>query len=272
MEAAINKTTLAELGACLPVGIQAPEGIVRGFSSRPWKTKDEKEIGKRRKANESPGSLVNLILSYMLSSLGPHEWPEPPVDEKKRAEREFILSRLFMGDVLYMFIWLRRDTIGDELALQCRCQQGHDFRFVGSLGSIEVISCNDPKDLERKYALRDPFKARGKDVEAIRYVAPRWGSILRGLESRAASNRSLARPRTVEACMVGVNDEPGEFRLIGSELDEMSKRDLEGLTREIDENTVGPLMKIEGTCPKCSIGFEHPIDWRYDSFFAVSSR
>src|SRR5690606_4766215 len=109
MEAAINKTTLAELGACLPVGIQAPEGIVRGFSSRPWKTKDEKEIGKRRKANESPGSLVNLILSYMLSSLGPHEWPEPPVDEKKRAEREFILSRLFMGDVLYMFIWLRRD-------------------------------------------------------------------------------------------------------------------------------------------------------------------
>ena len=62
----------------------------------------------------------------------------------------------------------------------------------------------------------------------------------------------------------------GMIALAETELDELVKIDLEELAGLIDANGFGPNMSVDAKCPK-GHKFVSPIDWRYDSFFGISS-
>ena len=59
----------------------------------------------------------------------------------------------------------------------------------------------------------------------------------------------------------------GPVALADHELDEMSKRDVEGIAAGFEAHTCGPDMTLEGNCPKCASPFEVVMDWGYDNFF-----
>jgi hypothetical protein len=54
----------------------------------------------------------------------------------------------------------------------------------------------------------------------------------------------------------------------------MLKADIEGLTKKINKNHIGPNMSVSLDCAnkKCNREFTFMIDWRYETFFVASSR
>jgi hypothetical protein len=188
----------------------------------------------------------------------------------KPAERAAYLGRFYFGDVMYAYVWLRRETMGDALAMEVTCVHCQDkgaFPWKGSLSTVEVVTVDDEKDLEWSYTLRSPIDIRGKRVTHFRMTAPRWNV---ALETKGSSEE-LARLAIVRNGVTGLNDEPTYIELLDSEMDEVSRLDLELLTKSFDDHHLGPNMSIEGNCPHCDSEFKRPINWKYDNFFGASS-
>jgi hypothetical protein len=271
-ETKIKKTTLAELGPKLPIGIVDSKTGTLGkvFSVRPWRLKEERELGKIRAANEnaSVAQYVAMILATMCTRFGNHDF-----EKMKFEERRLILSSAYMADVFYAYIWLRRDAIGSELSLKITCSNSNchtNFEFTGDLGSIDVGEVDSLVDTEWIYKLKTPITVRGKLIEHFKFGPSRWNT----LETIPAGTRRFDTGAAKSAIIRGSILEAGELGaipLVDDELDELTKFDLERITTAINERPVGPTMSIEGKCTSCGAPFEHAIEWATDNFFEPSS-
>lgn len=261
-----KKTTLAELGRQLPIGVKAPDGgLIRAFDYHPMKTKDERAIGKCRKAKMPQGVHMSHVLAQMCDRIGPHEFD----DRMKTEERVVRIGQMFMGDVFYAYVSLRVAVMGPELKMNVKCGScGKEFKFDADLNTTEVVTVENEEDLRWKYDLRDPIKIRGKTVKTFTICTPRWFSISQLQED----DEQIMKIATVRSSIVGINEEKEDVMLTDPEIDELSKFDLEGIACRLDDNFVGPDMTIEGACPRCGASFSRPINWMYDDFFASSSR
>lgn len=261
------KTTIGELGARLPVGTPLADGsLAKDMISRPWKTRDEREIGRLRHEGMNQARYASLVVSQLYSQLGKHQW----VEETKSPERILAVGTMYMPDVLYAFIWLRMQVISTTLKMNVKCGKcSNPFTFIGDMNSTEVYTINKLADLDWFYDLQDPINIRKKKVDRFRLQTPHWfnleGTIKEGF------NESLAKILMVRSSVVGLNDEPDLTMLVESEMDEISKRDLEAINTKINEEFIGPKMAIDGECPRCAQPFVQAIDWRGESFFTVSS-
>ncbi len=261
-------TTIAELGARLPVGLSPGGALVKDLVSRPWKTKDERELSKLRKPKMSMAAYIGVVIGHMFKRFGHHEWDA----ETKMETRRVHIGQAYMGDVFYAYMWLRREVIGNELALDITCPNpncGHGFRFVGDLGSTSVNMVEDITALDWVYDLKHPIEIRKKTVARFRLRAPRWFA----LEGESAGEMTEANGKIMVArsSIVGLNDEPGDVAITDSEIDELSKYDLEALVNKANSEYIGPRMAVDGKCPKCERPFQSPIDWSYERFFTTSS-
>lgn len=273
-EAAVVETTpkrftltMAERGPVLPVGIKTPSGdLARDLATRPWKTKDERALGKLKKPNMSMAGYVATLIGYMFSRLGVHEWqPDSPM-----PERLVMINQMYMGDVFYAYMWLRREVIGNELHMNVECPScKKGFRFEGDLGSTMVQCVHDANGLEQTYTLKDAIDVRKKHVTVLRLRPPRWGALV--LKEGEALNEATAKIATIRSSIVGLNDDPNEITLTDDELDELSKKDLEGISALLNTDYLGPRMVVEGDCPRCEAPFKQMIDWSYGGFFTSSS-
>lgn len=262
----IKKVPLIQLGNQLPIGIVAPDGnLNKALAVRPWKTKDEREIGKQ-KARSTADKVPN-ILARLATQIGPHEWTE---DSPKFAEKVVMLSQMFMGDVFYIYVLIRREAMGPVLKLKnliCHaCETTFDYQ--ADLNTLEVVTTDRIEDLDWEYELIHPIEIRGKMVGKFQMGALRWGM----LDQVNGENESSGKIAAVRGSIVRLNDDDDAVMLTEPELDELSKRDLETLSGLIDEHHAGPDMSVEGVCPKCRTEFMRPIDWRAESFFAISSQ
>jgi hypothetical protein len=159
--------------------------------------------------------------------------------------------------------------MGDSLVMDVTCGNCPDkgsFKWTGSLATVEVSTVEDERDLGWDYVLRRPIHIRNKKVEKLRCVPPPWSVA----NDTPPGSEELARLAMLRASIIGINDEPSSY-LSDDELDELSKPDLELLTQTFDDNWIGPKMSVEGHCPNCEREFKRPINWKYESFFGVSS-
>jgi hypothetical protein len=259
--------TMAERGPVLPVGIRTPSGdLARDLVARPWKTKDERALGKLKKPNMSMAGYVATLIGYMFNRIGVHEWqPDSPM-----PERLVMINQMYMGDVFYAYMWLRREVIGNELHMNVECPScKKGFRFEGDLGSTMVQCVHDANGLDQSYTLKDPIDVRKKRVTVFRMRPPRWGALL--LKDGDSLNEATAKIATIRSSIVGFNDDPNEISLSDDELDELSKKDLEGISSLLNTDYLGPRMVVEGECPRCEAPFKQMIDWSYGGFFTSSS-
>lgn len=260
-------TTLAERGPVLPIGIAGTSGqLLRDITTRPWKTKDERALGRMKKPKMSMAVYVATVVGYMCSRLGPHEWPQ----DKPIPERVVAINQMYMGDVFFAYVWLRREVIGNELHMNITCPGcGKGFKFEGDLGSTQVQCVHDLNGLDWTYTLKDPITIRKKEVTSFRLRAPKWGAL--NLPEGEALNEATAKITTIRSSIVGINDDANEVQLNDDEMDELTKRDLEGIADKLGNDYVGPRMVVEGECPRCDAAFKQMIDWSYDAFFTSSS-
>lgn len=258
------ETTLAECGPRLPCGLRKDGALLRDFECRPMKTADERILAKLKKDNMTMGAYVSMILGHQMTTFAGMDFTK-----MKPAERVVHLGRCYMGDIFYAYVWLRRETMGDDLRMDvtCRCSPSLPFEWVGKLSTIEVATVEDEKDLVWTYELRRPIEARNKKVKKLSVTQPRWNAVT----STPPGSGELARLALIRGGVCGFNDEPAEIDFQDSEIDELSKIDLELLTKGFEPNWLGPSMSIEGQCPRCDQEFKRAINWEHSSFFGASS-
>lgn len=269
-------TTMAQLGDKLPIGILDSDGrLHKDVVTKPWKTRDERELGKKLMPDAQISDHVPVVVANMCSRIGPHN-----MDELDDSQKALIVSTMYMADVFYLYALLRVKTMGARLPLTVNCPRpncGVQFPYVGDLNSVEVVAVDDLDAILWRYDLQDPIEIRRKRVTHFQMAYPKW-SVMD--QSRGNSNEADVKACVIQASIVGVNDEEVPVALTLNELDELSKRDFEAMQEGINQHFLGPKMGIEGQCTPavCSrfrrggFDFKLPIDWSYKSFFGASSR
>lgn len=274
-----STVTLAELGPQLPIGIESNGQIGKQLSELPWKMKHEKELGAMRAKNQgiSVAQFTSMVLATLYKRMGPHDFE--PMDFNARRIH---ISQAFMADVYYAYVWLRRQSIGNVCDMKLRCPNcTNQFDFAADLNTVEVRvpqpvePVKDDKqpvglpNMNWTYKLQDPFELRNKTVTELLLGPARWYA----MEAvKGQMNTGEAKYAIINGSIHKVGGHDQQLVLADHELDEMSKRDLEQITAEIDANALGPDMSIKDVCPRCNRDFELPIDWGFDSFFGISSR
>jgi len=271
----VEKTTMSDLGANLPLGVLDPTGaLAKQFSVRPWRMKEEKELGKLRneiKGTVSVAQQTGLVVAHMLNSVGNHDFTK-----LQHPEKQLVVSQMFMGDVWYVYAYVRKQCIGEEVPMKLTCPRcGIEFDYQANLQTLQVNHASDLDASKWEYELKDPFEIRSKEVKKFILGPQRWEI---AEQSYATKDDSVAKELAMIGSIKGINDDTNTLELISGELDDMSKRDVESLINKIDIHYMGPNMAIEMTkkdkCPKCGYSNDYVIslDWSYNNFFGISSR
>src|SRR3990172_4165175 len=112
-------TALGDLGPNLPTGIVADGRRSKLFRFRPYRMKEEKQLGEIRDKTKgmSMGQLVNEVLGLMVQTVGPHTF-----DTLSPVEKRLIIGSMIMTDALYMYVYLRHEAMyGEPLELTVNC-------------------------------------------------------------------------------------------------------------------------------------------------------
>jgi hypothetical protein len=256
----------------MPLGVLGGDGQMhRQLAVRPWRLKEERALGHRREElqGENMGKYVSVVLSTMYTRFGHHDWSG--WEDKNTVERELVISQIMMPDVFYAFIWLRVQSMGKDLPMGLKCPHCHaktaDFDWVGDLNTLEVRVPETPEGALWHYHLKTPITVRNKEVTHMVLGPPRWHHI----EAIGDITMGAAKASIIHASIKQMPEvQEDEIALDEAELDGLVKADIEALTDGIGANSYGPRMTVEPKCPK-GHSFDIPIDWRYDSFFGISS-
>jgi hypothetical protein len=275
-EKKIKQISMEELGQSMPMGIQIGDGIpVKSFATREWRMKEERELGALRdqQRGHSIGQFVATILSTMCTHIGPYDF-----EKLKTVEKLIHISQMFVGDVFYVYTWLRIVSLGHNLKLDIKCPScSNKFKFNANLNTLDIGTAEKFEDTCWNYKLRKPFVIRNKEVTEFLMGPPRWIA-LEGLKDIGSMDTGSAKAGMILGSIIAisnwldVNGKPTQVALAINEIDEMCKADIESITAEMDDNAIGPNMSIEGNCPKCHSNYVMPIDWSFDSFFGSSGR
>lgn len=273
----IKKITLAERGPRLPIGMNDGTSFHQDFSVRDWSMIEEKALAKARK--DSPGQslahYVGTVVGFMCPLLGHHSFEPKSASEKDMAERRVHISQMYMSDVWYAYVWIRREALGDDLRLQIVCPRcKEEIPWKGSLSSVEVAVPDNFDDCIWEYNLHKPLEIRGKTVEKFRLGPQIWEMIEKVYRD---PDNAIAKEQAILSSVYHLNDESERVRLTSKDIVRLTKRDIEALCSDIDEHVVGPVMAIElgedEECAKCGFAKKRliPIDWSFDNFFGYSS-
>lgn len=260
--------TLKELGPNLPLGIPKGEAFARDVAVRPWRYKEEKELGALREEDQSQSvaQYVTTILAVMCTSLGGHNF-----EQMKPIERRVIISQMWMGDVFYAYMWLRIQALGNILPVTLVCRTcNHEFPFDANLETTEVRIAESMEAVNWEYKLYTPITIRGEKVKAFKMGPARWGAM--ETLGDAAMDTGKAKGAIIAGSICGIVGDDTPMVVTESELEELVKLDIETLTKKLDDSAIGPNMSIECSCKRCRRTLIQAISWGYDNFFGISSR
>lgn len=264
---------LSELGPTLPIGILGQDGktLQKDFSYRPWRMKEEREIGSLREKNPQAnmGQYVAMKLAVMVKKVGPHNFD----DLTKESDKRVIIGQMFMPDVFYLYLYLRRSSVGKTLETRPTCPNcSHTFDYYGDLDSLEVKVVDDLESSKWTYDLEVPITIRKQPVSQLVMGPPRWNAF----ESMPGGTNSWLNTGSAKSSMILASiysvEHHGEVVLAEHEIEDLCKRDLEILSRQIDLRSPGPKMTLDVVCPKCSSEFNRAIEWASEDFFSISGQ
>lgn len=266
----LKTMSLGELGCVLPIGARTPGGFAKSFTLKPFRFKEEKDLAvlKEQAGNVTGGRFASLVLGTMLEEVGGTNIQ----GMKKMEERVAFLAAMYMPDVLYMYVYLRYEAMGEDIRLNVtcpHCRQPEPFSFVGDLRTTEVRTVTEPGALVNEFTLAKGLPYRGATRQKVKTTCPLWSSF----ESRSIRNMAAIQSSVMQSAICGLDGIPEEqwTPLPDNVLEELPKRDYEALQRHIVSNTPGPIMKADVSCRDCQRRLIVPLDWGYDHFFGASS-
>lgn len=276
--------TLGELGQRLPIGYVDDGGKRHvDFTLVQWDWAMEEKIGAlaERNPNQKLGAFTTELMAHAIATVGPLKFQD--MDPKARVA---VLKNMFFADVLTMFIWTRVGALGPEIqvpAIQCTsCQYEFDHKnpFVGDIRGCEIkVMDNVPTMI---HTVKSGFQYQGKQWTKIAIGPLKW-EFWHEIDEGTLANKAKYAKTTVKAGVIGLAKDTGErlkdpqgnlipFAYSDDLVRSLGVPETTRLVRAISDINGGPVMSIDGTCPKCSAPFDTIINWTYPSFFGSSFR
>lgn len=279
VESKVRKLPLQEQGPRLPIGVADLSGQqhCKDFNVRPWRLREERELGALFQSQDSKrfGRYVALILAHMCLRIGPHDFEAAVirgrvVNKKLLSERLAIIDQMYLSDVLFLYLWLRVQSLGKDLPVDLICPRCREkIPFIADLHSLDVRSVDTIEDAEWQFGLKTPVQIREQEVGVFAIRPPRWSAL--GSVGSDGRNFGELKASVIHSSVYTVGDmDPSS--LAPHEFDEMTKLDFETLTTEIDNKAIGPDFMLEVDCPGCGRQIRSSIEWASEDFFGVSSR
>lgn len=258
------KTVIAgEWGDKLPIGIVKGDELVRDFDFKLWTMVQEKAIGKKRQDEMTQSQFVSVVMAEMATTLASESLVNKPDPHKLLA-----FNRMYMNDVMYMYIRLRVKALGSKLPMDVMCGNCRGtFQFDADLDTLEVVVKESVEELTRPVELEDGIMFQGKLRKSLIIRPSLWEAMENLTLNQAQNPGDMAGHLFASAIMTikGVNQNPLAFA--DDSFDSMSKRDINFLMQQIDENNAGPKMIVEGQCIRCRSKFRNVLRWEFDNFF-----
>ncbi len=259
--------TLKELGPNYPIGIKMPDGtLVKHFEHRDFTFKIEKELEAIRKKGKGQllGNWVNTLLSYMTKVSGNFH-----TDNKTDHDKTRHFSRMWAGDVLYQYIYLRVEALSETAMFELTCPYcKNQYKFPADLETTRVRCPVDLKEMTKEVELTKGIPYQGKIRKKVILGALTWAAY----ENLDLSNQAMSKQSMIRSSVVGLEGVETFSPIPDSSWDEVPKRDINVLMAAIDDHAGGPETIIYGTCDKCQADHNYVMDWGYDHFFGHSSQ
>lgn len=264
-----RQTTLGEQGFMLPIGKVTPDKkLVKQFSLRPYRMKEERalaEFKNKSKTRLTLGIYVSQMLATMLESVGGTDF-----NQLSESERRLYVAQMFLGDVMYAYVMLRREAMGEIVGMSLPCGTCRQrLEFEADLNTLDISVLDDAEQLTWAYTLKQPLVFSGAPRGKFKMQPALWSS----LETKHSGDITGMRAAVICGSICGMEGIPeGQFAPVAEHfLDDMTKLDLERISSSIEYNSPGPKMGVEEQCPTCRTVMFWPIDWGTDSFFNGSS-
>lgn len=274
-----KKLTLGKVGTYLPLGIPSGAGRVHDFEFLPFMLDEEIELTNVREGlkDASVGAVVDATLCALLKRIGSMDFASMSLADKK-----LVLAGMYLPDVLYTYVALRRETMGTVLPLTLRCGVRAckwESDFEGNIDTLDVKVLEEPapRDLAWYVDLSpDGFMFRGKKYEGVWLQPARWSSMNSGLGTAPTpGERKLAFLRASLYDLepsVRVGDNGGSPLVLPDDAlrKGLSKFAYEKISASIEANVSGALFVIKQECPRCGSKIFVQVDWVSESFFKCS--
>lgn len=265
-----KRVELGKLGPRLPLGVVGTDGSVsKDLACKPWRGREEREVAKLKKGAKESGDFVTRLLAFMFTQVGPHDFANME-EPAKRA----VISSMYMGDVIFMYVWLRVQTVGKSLRMTLTCPHcSFDFPFDADLETVEVRTADALDQVKWSYELKVPFEMRGQKAKGLDLSPMRWQSMessIKAAYETGDTDANNAKMEVIQSCVQRITGRE-DMVLIEQDYDDMMKVDIEKLATRIDEQEIGPDMSLREKCPRCERKFVTTLDWGYASFFGDSS-
>lgn len=267
-------STLLDYGHNLPIGI--PEGnpvqLAKSFAFKPYRTKDEQAIEKARKGKQHPGRDAVTVLVQMLTEWG----GDPDFSSKPEKNRRASISRAYMADVLYAYIALRVEALGPYFALKTECSScGHEHEWKTDLRGVQITIAEGADDLAQPFKLKHPIEHGETLYDELVCGPPTWSAVSgldAGTRRSGVTDIKLAMVRSsIREMRSSANPKKPSIQVGPLVLGEMSKMDLERLTRAIDDLFPSTDITFEIECPSCGVSTPYGLAWAFPFFFGGSS-
>lgn len=262
--------SLVDNGPTLPVGIIDKSGAPnRTIEVREWRMKEEREVGALidRLKGAKVSQYVPSVLSVMCTKLGPYDFTT-----MKEPERQAAIGQMWMADVFFAYIWLRVQTMGENVGMDLRCPAClAEVPFEADLGTTVIRAVAKAEEAQWWFEPRRPFDVRSKKATKLLIGPPRWAT-LEAVTDNMGRNPGEIKAAMIHGSVIGIEGIEGQVVLAPTELDMMHKLDFERLAALIDLNAVGADLSVDARCKKCKQDFKASIDWTGEGFFGVSSR
>lgn len=268
----IKKSTLGLYGHRLPIGVFDPnrDAVGKTFAFRPIDYATEKEIDKRRSkiAGDHPGKVVAEVLATVLT-----EWAGcEDFATKNHAHKIGAIENSYSEDVMYAWIALRVEVMGEVFALGVECQMcGHEHTWETDLNGLS-ITVTEEKVEPRLLPLRRPVSFGENTFKEVLVAPVRWGAINRIKAKRRASFGDI-KAEMVRDAIHAVKDGNGNTVPLAPRVYEMMRKlDRERIVKALDSDEFPRCdLRFEIDCPDCGHTSVTSLDWTWDFFFGSAS-
>ena len=264
------KTEMGKWGPRLPIGFLAGKELHKGFELKPFGWNEEEKLAEIKRDNRqmTVQAFVVEVLAEMLVSLGP--WKT--LDGLGLEERRMIVNHMFLGDVMYVYITLRVQAMGEiaKFPIKCpNCKKEANLPADLMKTDMTAVDGEGAQDtLVVAVDLRDGVKTPDGREKRIYVAPPRWMAMAALKHPDDMSSADMKR----ELITSGVRQVgQGKHQFTSQSLRSLSKFDLERLSKAIDDLSPGLDLVVEAQCRVCRAEWRIPLQWDWDFLFTAAS-
>lgn len=266
--------TLKDLGPVLPITRFIADKPVEklDFSFLEWDMTVEEKLAEIKAKAKSMGQFINQMMSLLLDRFCGQDF-----QAMTKEERLISLNQLEYPNMMYMYVYLRVEELGDELRLDVNCPHCGKLNkdFVCSLHDMEVHAKGVEHARKIDFTLKKPIlMANEQIITGLKIDIAKWDA-MENADAELSENDAKVKQLLFNSSICGASVGDGEpmkgFVDVQTIVKKLKKIDIERLGQAIAQNNGGPMMAVKGKCQHCAKEWAKLLNWGYDYFFDNSS-